>query len=37
LKKLVKQKEIERILELRGKVGWEGDLEAMREDRHGGR
>jgi Arc/MetJ family transcription regulator len=37
LKKLVEQKEIERILELRGKVGWEGDLEAMREDRHGGR
>jgi Arc/MetJ family transcription regulator len=37
LKKLVEQKEIERILELRGKVEWEGDLEAMREDRHGGR
>jgi Arc/MetJ family transcription regulator len=37
LKKLVEQKEIERILELGGKVQWEGDLEEMREDRHGGR
>ncbi len=35
LKKLVEQKEIEKILELKGKVKWEGDLEEMRRDRHG--
>ena len=33
LKKLVEQKEIEQILELKGKVAWEGDLEDMRRDR----
>jgi Arc/MetJ family transcription regulator len=37
LKKLVAQKEIEKILELGGKVRWEGDLEEMRKDRHGRR
>jgi Arc/MetJ family transcription regulator len=37
LKKLVEQKEIEKILELGGKVLWEGDLEEMRKDRHGRR
>jgi Arc/MetJ family transcription regulator len=30
LKKLLEQKEIETILELKGKVQWEGDLEEMR-------
>lgn len=35
LRKLVEQKEIETILDLKGKVEWEGDLEQMREDRHG--
>ena len=33
LKKLVDQKEIERILELKGKVDWSGDLHKMRSDR----
>ncbi|MBN1106177.1 MAG: type II toxin-antitoxin system VapB family antitoxin [Deltaproteobacteria bacterium] len=33
LKKLVDQKEIERILELKGKVDWAGDLDKMRADR----
>lgn len=35
LKKLVEQKEIEKILDLKGKVKWEGDLEEMRRDRRG--
>ncbi|MDA8163782.1 MAG: type II toxin-antitoxin system VapB family antitoxin [Desulfobacteraceae bacterium] len=35
VKKLVEQKEIEKILDLRGKVAWEGDLDEMRKDRHG--
>ena len=35
LKKLVDQKEIERILELKGKVEWSGDLDTMRRDRIG--
>ena len=35
LAKLVEQKEIEKILELMGKVQWEGDLEIMRRDRRG--
>lgn len=35
LKKLVEQKELERLIELRGKVQWEGDLEEMRKDRRG--
>jgi len=37
LRKLVEQKEIEKILELRGKVAWEGDLDEMRRDRDGSR
>lgn len=37
LRKLVEQHEIERILDLKGKVLWEGDLERMRKDRHGAR
>ncbi len=35
LKKLVEQKEIEKILDLKGKVWWEGDLEETRRDRRG--
>ncbi|HHN65635.1 MAG TPA: type II toxin-antitoxin system VapB family antitoxin [Nitrospirae bacterium] len=35
LKRLVEQKEIEEILELRGKVRWEGNLEEMRKGRGG--
>jgi len=35
LKKLVEQKEIEKILKLSGKVKWEGDLEEMRRGRFG--
>lgn len=37
LRKLVEQKEIEKILELKGKVKWEGNLEKMRADRSGSR
>jgi Arc/MetJ family transcription regulator len=37
LRRLLEQKELERILALRGKVSWEGDLEAMRRDRRGPR
>ena len=37
LKRLLEQKEIERFLELRGRVKWEGDLEDMRKDRRGSR
>ncbi|MEW6109407.1 MAG: type II toxin-antitoxin system VapB family antitoxin [Nitrospirota bacterium] len=37
LRKLVEQKEIEKILELKGKVKWEGNLEKMRADRSGPR
>jgi len=37
LKQLLEQKERERVLELRGKVKWEGDLEEMRKDRRGSR
>ena len=37
LQKLVEQKEMEKILELRGKVRWEGNLRQMRKDRHGSR
>jgi hypothetical protein len=33
----VEQKEIEKILDLKGKVRWEGDLEETRRDRRGGR
>lgn len=35
LTKLVEQKEIEKILNLKGKVRWEGDLEETRRDRRG--
>lgn len=35
LRKLVEQQEIEQILNLKGKIQWEGDLEQMRKDRHG--
>ncbi len=33
LERLVRQKEIEKILGLKGKVKWEGNLEEMRRDR----
>ncbi len=33
LRELVRQREIEEILTLPGKINWEGDLETMREDR----
>jgi Arc/MetJ family transcription regulator len=35
IRKLVEQKEIEKILELKGKVKWEGNLEEMRKGRSG--
>lgn len=35
IKKLVEQKEIEKILNLKGKVKWEGNLEEMRKARSG--
>jgi len=35
LKKLVEQKEIEGILELKGKIEWTGDIEEMRKGRNG--
>jgi Arc/MetJ family transcription regulator len=35
IQKLVRQKEIEKILELKGKVKWEGNLEEMRKGRIG--
>lgn len=35
LKKLVEQKELEKILDLKGKIKWEGNLEEMR-SRHSG-
>jgi len=35
LRKLVEQQEIEQILNLKGNIQWEGDLEQMRKDRHG--
>lgn len=37
LRKLVEQKEIEKILEFKEKVKWEGNLEKMRADRSGSR
>lgn len=37
LRHLIEQKEMEKILELRGQVAWEGDLEAMRQGRDGSR
>lgn len=33
LRTLVRLKDQSRILELRGKIAWEGDLDAMRRDR----
>jgi len=33
LKKLVEQKEVEKILELKGKIQWKGDLEEIRRGR----
>ena len=35
IRRLVEQKEIEKILELKGKVKWEGNLEEMRKGRSG--
>lgn len=35
LERLVRQKEIEKLLELPGKVEWEGDLREMRKNRLG--
>jgi Arc/MetJ family transcription regulator len=37
LKRLLEQKEMEKILQLRGKIKWEGDIEKMRRDRRGSR
>jgi len=37
LEKLVEQKEIEKILNLKGKIKWEDDLEEMRRGRSGSR
>ncbi len=37
LKRLLEQKEFEKVLELRGRVKWEGDLAEMRRDRRGSR
>lgn len=37
LKRLVEQKEIEKILELKGKIRWEGNIEEMRRGRLGSR
>jgi len=35
LKRLLEQKEVEQVLELRGKVKWDGSIEEMRKDRRG--
>ena len=35
LKHLLEQRDMEKILELRGKIVWEGDLEEMRQARNG--
>jgi len=35
LKHLLEQRDMEKILELRGKVVWEGDLDEMRQARNG--
>jgi Arc/MetJ family transcription regulator len=37
LKRLLEQKEIEQVLELKGKVKWEGNLDEMRRARRGSR
>ena len=34
LKRLVKQKEIEKIVELKGKIEWTGNLKEMRKERN---
>ena len=35
LKHLVEQRDMEKVLELRGKITWEGDLNEMRRGRDG--
>lgn len=35
LKKLIRQIEIEKVFDLKGKIKWEGDLEEMRKGRNG--
>jgi Arc/MetJ family transcription regulator len=37
LKHLIEQRDLEQILELQGKVAWEGDLDEMRRGRDGSR
>jgi Arc/MetJ family transcription regulator len=37
LKKIVEQKEIEKILDLKGKIKWEGNIEEMRKGRNDSR
>ena len=37
LKHLIEQRDLEKILELRGKVRWDGDLSEMRRGRDGSR
>lgn len=37
LERLIEQKEIERILTLKGRVDWQGDLRRMRRNRFGSR
>ncbi|HEY4744504.1 MAG TPA: type II toxin-antitoxin system VapB family antitoxin [Desulfuromonadaceae bacterium] len=37
LKHLIEQRDLEKVLELRGKVVWEGDLDEMRRGRNGSR
>ena len=35
LKHLLEQRDMEKILELRGNIVWEGDLDEMRQSRYG--
>ena len=35
LKQLIEQRELEKMLELRGKIAWEGDLDQIRQGRNG--
>ena len=35
LKHLLEQRDMEKVLELRGKVAWDGDLDEMRRGRNG--
>ncbi len=37
LRRLLERKEMERVLELRGKVKWDGTIEEMRRNRHASR